>query len=163
MDNKLKLLVFRAEYALKDYDTWDSNADHEVSMILGNEKTRDYVVLLYNTDDLAIIYFHKGDVNEVDIVPEWAYDIDENELALLGKDYRVVYCKPDLIKYYWNIIGENYADEELNNIDGLIKFYDYCKSNKITDKEINIHSKFNVKKFIIEHIKKNKIVERGDR
>lgn len=163
MDNKLKLLVYESERTLKNYDTWDSNADHGVSMILGDDKSKDYVVLLYNSDDLAIIHFRQNNANKVDIVSAWAYDIDENELALLRDNYQIKYLDSDLIKYYWGIIGYNYADGALNHVDGLKKFYDYCKNNKITDREINLHSKFDVKKYLKEQVKKNKNAERGDR
>lgn len=161
MEEKLQQLVYNAECALKDYDTWDGQTAYEVSMILRNSKMKDYAVLLYNTDDLAIIYFNKKNIKEINIVPGWSYDIDEIELSLLADNYQIEYFEPDLINYYWTVIGENYEEGLLNHVTGLKKIYDYCKMQKLSDKEINEYSRFNVKKFLKEHSFKNK--ERGER
>lgn len=117
--------------------------DKKIDYILYNSKIDETITVASNGLDEMIEFspYSKELQNGFTNVAEWDYNFDEYIFKELQKGYEVKYMTPEVHYNIWNTLKDLYP-EDINNIDGVQVYLNYCKDNKITkefiDKEMKL-------------------------
>lgn len=63
-------------------------------------------------------------------IPEWQYNIDDIDFFYLEQGYEIFNMPLETHKDFWNYI--NIYFDDMNHIDGMQKYFDYCLIHDIT-------------------------------
>lgn len=130
----------------------------EINFILYNPKTNETQVLVSDGIEEMILFapYTKEQENGYMNVPEWDFNFDEYLFKELQNEYKIGYISNETHYGIWNTI-DNLYPEDIDNIEGVRQYLQYCKDNKITkeyiDKSINKDTP-NIMKFYKEPMKK---------
>lgn len=129
-------------YFMEDMENQNKNID----FILVNPKTNEIQVLASDGMEEIILFspYTKELKNEYMNIPEWDFNFDEYFFKELQKGYDVGFVSDDTHYGLWNTIIDLYP-EDIENLQGVQKYLQYCKDNNITAEYLNDSMKMNIK------------------
>lgn len=129
-------------YFMEDMENQNKNID----FILVNPKNNEIQVLASDGMEEIILFspYTKELENEYMNIPEWDFNFDEYFFKELQKGYAVVFVSDDTHYGLWNTIIDLYP-EDIENLQGVQKYLQYCKDNNITVEYLDNAMKMNVK------------------
>lgn len=119
--------------------------DKKIDYILYNSKIDETITVASNGLDEMIEFspYSKELQNGFTNVAEWDYNFDEYIFKELQKGYEVKYMTAEVHYNIWNTLKDLYP-EDINNIDGVQVYLNYCKDNKITKEFIDKEMKLDI-------------------
>ena len=91
----------------------------------------DVIISLYeDTNSHDYMYIFKNFDSVPVKIPEWQYNIDDIDFFYLEQGYEIFNMPMETHKDFWNYINIYYDD--MNHIDGMQKYFDYCLIHHIT-------------------------------
>ena len=109
-----------------------------VEMVLMNSKNTDEsLAYAYSKEEDSLIEIrpHTKENEAVWSIPEWDFNFDNYLFEQLESNYEIGMITPEMHYNIWNSLNELFP-EELNNLEGVQKYLQYCKDNNITKQYI---------------------------
>lgn len=131
--------------------------DFELEYILvDNKELSKSIIIAFHYDEIIQIDPYTMDINSV---PEWAYNFDEDIFKELENNKEISYMSMDTHYNIWETIQQWYP-KDIEHKKGMQKYLKYCKDNKITKEVIEKEVKLDVSVDAIKYYKYKKIKER---
>jgi len=138
----------------KEYEGYElkyilvNNQDYRKTEAVFSDQAMQEGIILYIFDNEKIVK-----------IPEWNFNYDEYIYEKLAKGYEIGTMNDDIHYSIWNDISQNYP-HNIDNIDGVKKYIEFCKERGITKEYLDSKFGFDTPN-IMEHEEK-KYIQRKD-
>lgn len=135
-----------------------------VDMVLVNTKDEnESLAYAYSEQEEMIeIRPHTKEKEAIWSIPEWDFNFDSYLFEQLETGYEIGMITPDMHYNIWCSLNELFP-EELNNLEGVKKYLQYCKENNITkeflDKELNLDTPDVMKFLTMEPLQLDEVIQ----
>ena len=150
---EIENIISKVHEMLRHHEDYKDDDELAVQYILLDKDNKINEIVCYGNENLISVDPNTFDIHEI---ADYAFTYDTDVFSELQNGKKIGYMTPSCHYNIWNQVNDWYP-EDIDNIEGMKLYFDYCKNNSITKEYIDKEMQLNVPD-VVTRIKMDELI-----